>query len=83
MTRHSPRADDYGTALAQAQPWFQAIDEMATAARALLDGTGDERALALALHNYRQTAIDQMGEPGDSTPQEGRGAAYPGPPELR
>ncbi len=83
MTRSSPRADDYGTALAQALPWLDAIDEFADAARALLDGTGSQAELARTLHNYRQTAIDQMGEPGDSTPQEGRGAAYPGLSELR
>ena len=65
MSGRSTRADDYGTALAQALPWLNAIDALATAARALLDGDGDERGLALALHNYRQTAVELAGEPGD------------------
>ncbi len=60
------RADEAGTALLEALPWLNAIDALATAARALLDGTGDERELALALHNYRETARAMMGQGGEA-----------------
>ncbi len=73
------RADDLGTALTQALPWFDAIDALATAARALLDGTGSEADLALALHNYRQTAAAVLGEPSEAP--EGK-VAYEGLSKL-
>ncbi len=79
MNTH-PRADEFGTALAQALPWLDAIDNLATAARALLNGSGSAGELARTLHAYHQTALDLVGQTGGEV-QEGRGAAYEGLPE--
>ncbi len=56
MTRHSPRADDYGTALSQALPWLRAIDNLAAAARALGLGTGSKAEVAQRLVEYDAAA---------------------------
>ncbi len=53
MTRHSPRSDDFGTALVQTLPWLLTIDNLVAAARALVEGTGskadlDQRGAELA-----------------------------------
>ncbi len=50
------RANQYGTALTQALPWLSAIDDLADAARALLDRQGSEAELARCWHNYHETA---------------------------
>ncbi len=60
------RANQYGTALSQALPWLDAIDNLADAVRALLDGQGSEAELARCWHNYHKTARGFMGQTGDS-----------------
>jgi hypothetical protein len=76
------RANEYGTALSQALPWFHAIDALADAVRALLDRQGSEAELARCWYNYHETARAVMGE-SENTPPESRGAAYPGLSDLR
>ena len=72
-----------GTALAQALPWCQATDDLATAARALLDGTGSEAELARTLHNYHQAAREMLGENVKIEPPNDRGPAHKGLYEMR
>ncbi len=71
------RANQYGTALTQALPWLSAIDDLADAARALLDRQGSEAELALALEDYKATARQLMGQ---SAPPR---TAYDGLSQLR
>lgn len=56
MSRRSDRAEEAGTALAQALPWVRATDDLFAAVRQWLDGTGSKREMARCLHNCDQTA---------------------------
>ena len=81
--RRSPRTEDAGTALAQALPWCQATDDLATAVRQWLDGTGSEREMARCLHNCDQAAREMLGENVESEPPNDRGPAHKGLYEMR
>ena len=56
------RANPYGTALSEALPWLQAIDDLADAVRAVLDRQGNEAELARCWHNYHETGREFLGE---------------------
>ena len=77
MSARRHRSEDKGTALTEVLPWCRAIDDLADAACALLDGTGSEAELARTLHNYQETGRAASGQPGEGAPVEGR-AAYEG-----
>ena len=56
-------ADNYGTALSQALPWAQAVDNLVTAARALVEGTGSKAEMVRRLADY-DAATKEIEEAG-------------------
>ena len=82
MSARHHRSEDKGTALTEVLPWCRAIDDLADAARALLDGTGSKAELARTLHNYQETGRVASGQPANGEPVEDR-TAYKDLSKLR